>query len=177
MKMTPSKPYFIRALYDWIVDNDCTPYIAVDATLPYVEVPTQFINEGKIILNILPSAVNHLLLGDEWISFSARFGGVPEEISIPIGAVIAIYAQENGQGMGFEPEPLPEDYFEDSLFQNQKGKQQTTHLNIVEGDNNESLTDERTHETASSSPQSKESSDKTDNNSKKKKKPTLTIIK
>ncbi|WP_018122164.1 ClpXP protease specificity-enhancing factor [Wohlfahrtiimonas chitiniclastica] len=109
--MTSNKPYIIRAFYDWIVDNGVTPYIAVDATLPYVEVPEDYMTEGKIILNIEPSATPNLVLGNEWITFSARFGGVPMEINVPIGAVIAIYARENGHGIEFQPEPLLDDPF------------------------------------------------------------------
>ncbi|OYQ75339.1 ClpXP protease specificity-enhancing factor [Wohlfahrtiimonas sp. G9077] len=109
--MTSNKPYIIRAFYDWIVDNDVTPYIAVDATLPYVEVPEDYVTEGKIILNIEPSATPNLVLGNEWISFSARFGGVPMDINVPIGAIIAIYARENGHGIEFPPEPLLDDPF------------------------------------------------------------------
>lgn len=133
--MTSNKPYFIRALYEWILDNNCTPYIVVDATLPFVEVPEQFISEGKIILNILPSATHNLYLGDDWITFSARFSGVSQEINIPMGAVAAIYAQENGEGMGFQTEALPEDYFEETII---KIPSKTTHhkpqLNVVEND-------------------------------------------
>ncbi len=165
MRMTSSKPYFIRALYDWIVDNDCTPYIAVDATLPHVEVPTQFVNEGKIILNILPSAVHQLVLDDEWITFSARFSGVSEKIFIPIGAVIAIYAQENGQGMGFEPEPLSdEEIAEIDPLQPKRAKTKETspqHLSVIEGENEEASQNNQ-------KPPKK--------GSKKEKKPTLTII-
>lgn len=114
--MTSNKPYFIRALYDWILDNTCTPYIVVDATLPFVEVPEQFISEGKIALNILPSATHNLIIDDEWISFSARFSGVSETINIPIGAVSAIFAHENGEGMGFDTEALPDDYFDETFI-------------------------------------------------------------
>lgn len=104
--MTSNKPYIIRAFYDWIVDNNVTPYIMVDATLPYVEVPEQYISEGKIILNLLPSAIHNLILGNEWVSFSTRFNGVSVDISLPIGSIIAIYARENGHGMEFKAEPL-----------------------------------------------------------------------
>ncbi len=107
--MTSNKPYIIRAFYEWILDNNVTPYIAVDATLPYVEVPEQFISEGRIILNLLPSAVHNLSLGNEWVSFSTRFNGVSVDINIPIGAIIAIYSRENGHGIEFQPEALTED--------------------------------------------------------------------
>lgn len=114
MSMTSSRPYIIRALYEWIVDNNCTPYILVDAHGPEVEVPQQYVNkEGQIILNIAPSALKDLFIGLEAISFSARFGGVPFDLFIPCAAVLGIYARENGQGMMFEAEtntkpPAPE---------------------------------------------------------------------
>ena len=106
--MTPSRPYIMRALYEWIVDNDCTPYLLVDAKRPGVEVPTQYVKDGQIVLNISPSAVVELLVGNEWISFNGRFGGAPTDILLPVGAVLGIYARENGQGMVFEPEISPE---------------------------------------------------------------------
>lgn len=109
--MTSNKPYIIRAFYEWILDNNVTPYIAVDATLPYVEVPEQHISEGKIILNLLPSAIHNLNLSNEWISFSTRFNGASVDINIPIGSVIAIYSRENGHGIEFQPEALTEDPF------------------------------------------------------------------
>ena len=115
MSMTSSRPYIIRALYEWIVDNNCTPYILVDAHGRGVEVPQQYVNkEGQIILNIAPSALKDLFIGLEAVSFSARFGGVPFDLFIPCAAVLGIYARENGQGMMFEaetntkpPEPDP----------------------------------------------------------------------
>jgi len=113
MSMTSSRPYIIRALYDWIVENDCTPYLLVDAHAPGVEVPQQFVNEnGQIILNVAPSAVVDLNISNECISFSARFSGLPVEIFVPATGVLGIYARENGQGMMFEtdinPDPDPE---------------------------------------------------------------------
>tara|TARA_R110002094_G_scaffold17861_1_gene29415 strand:- start:4182 stop:4559 length:378 start_codon:yes stop_codon:yes gene_type:complete len=98
----------MRALYEWIVDNDCTPYLLVDARRPGVEVPSQYVKDGQIVLNVSPSAVIELLIGNEWISFNGRFGGTPTDILLPVGAVIGIYARENGQGMVFEAEESPE---------------------------------------------------------------------
>jgi stringent starvation protein B len=103
--MTSSRPYLIRALYQWIVDNGVTPYILVDATLDGVDVPPQHIQDNKIILNIAPMAVQGLTLGDELISFSARFSGQSVHLTVPTSAVLAIYARENGQGMMFNEEP------------------------------------------------------------------------
>lgn len=108
--MTPSRPYLIRAIYEWILDNDLTPYLLVDAGAPGVEVPSGYVEDGKIVLNITPRAVEGLSLGNEEVSFRARFGGTPMDILVPINAVMAVYAQENGRGMMFteeenEPEP------------------------------------------------------------------------
>ena len=102
--MTPSKPYVIRAIYDWIVDNNCTPHLLVDAELEGVEVPQDYVSDGQIVLNVSPSAVVNLQLGNETVSFSGRFGGVPVDIMVPVAGVIGIYARENGQGMIFDEE-------------------------------------------------------------------------
>lgn len=113
--MTSSRPYLIRALYQWIVDNGMTPYILVDAEQPDVVVPDQYIQDGKIVLNIAPMAVQALVLGDGEVTFNARFSGKSMSQSIPVRAVLAIYARENGQGMMFGdddgegPQPPPVD--------------------------------------------------------------------
>ena len=99
--MTPNRPYLLRALYDWIGDNQMTPHILVDAGAPGVEVPDQAVQKGKVILNIDQSAVRDLNLGNEWLTFSARFSGRPFHVSVPVDAVLAIYSKENGQGMMF----------------------------------------------------------------------------
>ena len=100
-QMTSSRPYLIRAMYQWIADNGMTPHLLIDATQEDVIVPSEHIQNGKIILNIAPMAISSLVLGDEDISFSARFSGQSMGIYIPVGAVLAIYAKENGQGMMF----------------------------------------------------------------------------
>ncbi len=102
--MTPSRPYLIRALYDWIVDNGMTPYVLVNAEDEKVVVPRQFVEGGKIVLNINPSAVQNLQLGNELVEMDARFSGSPMHISIPVMSVLAIYARENGKGMVFTEE-------------------------------------------------------------------------
>ena len=99
--MNSSRPYLLRAIYQWIVDNDCTPYLLVNAVAPGVSVPVEYVENDKIILNIGPTAAHQLVLGDEEIEFNARFGGRPMEVAAPISAVLAIYARENGQGMLF----------------------------------------------------------------------------
>lgn len=103
--MTSSRPYLIRALYQWIVDNGVTPYILVDAGVTGVDVPAQYIQDNKVVLNIAPMAVKNLILGDDEITFNARFSGSPTDIYVPTEAVLAIYAKENGQGMMFTDEP------------------------------------------------------------------------
>lgn len=103
--MTSSRPYLIRALYQWIVDNGVTPYVLVDAHANGAVVPVQYIQDGKIVLNIAPMAVRSLVLGDEHISFNARFGGHAMDVFVPVASVLAIYARENGQGMMFNDEP------------------------------------------------------------------------
>jgi stringent starvation protein B len=100
---TPTRPYMVRAMYDWCVDNQLTPFIvvAVDAS---VRVPTEFVRDGEIVLNISMGATSSLVLGNDYIEFKARFGGVARDISVPMGRVSAIYARENGQGMTFPVE-------------------------------------------------------------------------
>ncbi|WP_260259796.1 ClpXP protease specificity-enhancing factor [Vibrio intestinalis] len=102
--MTPRRPYMLRAFYDWLVDNDLTPHLVVAATLPGVRVPEEFIQDGQIILNVAPRAVGNLQLGDDEITFNARFSGRPHTVIVPLYAVQAIYARENGAGTMFEPE-------------------------------------------------------------------------
>lgn len=99
--MNSTRPYLIRAFYDWISDNSCTPYLVVNATLEDVSVPLQHVEKGQIILNISMNAVQTLNLGNDAISFTARFSGISHNIFIPTNAVMAIYAKENGRGMIF----------------------------------------------------------------------------
>jgi stringent starvation protein B len=106
--MTPNRPYLLRALYEWIGDNDMTPHILVDAGFPGVDVPEQAVQKGKVILNIDPAAVRELNLGNEWLTFSARFSGRSSNVMVPVEAVLAIYAKENGQGMMFAREDGPD---------------------------------------------------------------------
>ena len=99
--MTSLRPYLIRALYDWVSDNEFTPHILVHADGDGVEVPREHVQEGRIVLNIAARAVQNLSLGEDAIAFSARFGGVPQMLYIPNASVLALYAAENGQGMVF----------------------------------------------------------------------------
>lgn len=107
--MTSSRPYLIRALYEWIVDNYLTPHLLVNAQMPNVSVPEQYVKEGRIVLNVGPSAVEDLLMANEAISFSARFNEGVQELYVPVGAILAIYASENGRGMFFSEEDESED--------------------------------------------------------------------
>lgn len=100
--MTSLKPYLIRSVYEWIVDNEMTPYLLVNAEHPDAVLPEVFIKDNQIILNVRPAAVQNLLLGDDDIEFNARFSGKPMHVIAPVNAILAIYAQENGQGMVFD---------------------------------------------------------------------------
>ena len=102
--MNSSRPYLVRALYEWIVDNDCTPHMLVNSEFPAVQVPQGFASDGQIVLNVSPSAVRQLHMDNEAVSFEGRFGGVPHTLYVPIGAILGIYARENGQGMVFDLE-------------------------------------------------------------------------
>jgi len=102
--MIPTRPYLIRAFYDWILDNQLTPYLLIDAEGQDVAVPEDYVEDGKIVLNISSSAANNLQMGNQAISFNARFSGVEQNIVSPVRNVLAIYAKENGRGMVFSPE-------------------------------------------------------------------------
>jgi stringent starvation protein B len=101
MSASSRRPYLIRAMYDWAVDNSFTPHLVVTAGMPGVNVPSQYVSDGKITLNIGPRAAHGLHIGNDEIRFSARFGGQPHVVNIPPAAVVAIYARENGEGIVF----------------------------------------------------------------------------
>lgn len=110
MSMTSSRPYLLRALYEWILENNCTPYIVVNAYAEGVQVPQDYVKDGQIILNISPVAVHALLMSNEALEFNGRFAGIPTPVYVPSGAIMGIYARENGQGMVFDaekPSPIP----------------------------------------------------------------------
>ncbi len=102
--MTSSKPYLVRALYEWILDNDNTPYILVDTASDQVLIPSGIASDGKVVLNLAPAAIQDLQMTNEAVSFSARFNGVAEQIYCPVSSLLAIYARENGEGMMFPAE-------------------------------------------------------------------------
>ena len=99
--MTPRQPYLIRALYDWILDNDATPYILVRVD-DRTSVPTDFVRDGQIVLNISPTAVRDLAIDDDWLGFDGRFSGRSFSVLVPVNCVCAIYARETGEGMIFD---------------------------------------------------------------------------
>lgn len=107
--MTSTRPYLIRAFYDWIVDNGCTPHIVVNADIAEVDVPSEYVDKGQIVLNIAVNAVQGLRLGDQEIEFQARFGGRVRHVYAPVHAILAIYAKENGRGMVFAEEEVEDD--------------------------------------------------------------------
>ncbi|NMH65323.1 ClpXP protease specificity-enhancing factor [Shewanella salipaludis] len=115
--LTPNRPYLLRAYYDWLMDNQLTPHVVVDAFVKGTEVPQQYVKDGQIVLNITAGAVGNLLMNNEFVEFSARFGGVPQRVILPMAAIVAIYARENGAGMVFDPEDayLIEDEADTSL--------------------------------------------------------------
>ncbi|MBO6554909.1 MAG: ClpXP protease specificity-enhancing factor [Pseudomonadales bacterium] len=102
--MNSSVPYLIQAINEWILDNDCTPYLIVDATMDDVSVPMEYVKDGQIVLNISPTAIRNLSISSEYVMFSGRFSGVAYEIYAPISAVMGIIAKENGEGMWFPRE-------------------------------------------------------------------------
>ena len=94
--MLPNKPYLVRAFYEWICDSECTPYVVVDTTVDYVEVPEEFIENNQIVLNLTPSAIRDLVMDNRYLSFTAQFSGVIKNIYAPIASIVAVYAKENG---------------------------------------------------------------------------------
>ncbi|WP_323135129.1 ClpXP protease specificity-enhancing factor [Methylophaga sp. OBS4] len=107
MSMSPQKPYLIRAIHEWLLDNACTPYVLVNTHHEGVQVPLDYVKDHRIVLNIAPDAIRDLLIDNEWVSFSARFAGKPMDVFVPIAAVQAIYGKENNEGMFFPEEETP----------------------------------------------------------------------
>ena len=129
-KMTISRPYLLRGIYEWLIDNNLTPYLLVDAEYKDIAIPFEHVQDGKIILNISTSAIEMLNLENDYVSFSARFSGKAMDIYIPIRAVLALYSMENGKGMMFpeeeelsNEEPNPENLNGDAI--NNKGLNQS----------------------------------------------------
>ncbi|QHM73655.1 ClpXP protease specificity-enhancing factor [Mixta intestinalis] len=129
-QLTARRPYLLRAFYEWLLDNQLTPHLVVDINLPGVMVPLEYARDGQIVLNIAPRAVGNLELGNDEVRFNARFGGVPRQVTVPIAAVLAIYARENGAGTMFEPEPAYELMEGEELTQ---GTEETV-MSVIDGD-------------------------------------------
>lgn len=126
IELKPLRPYMLRAYYAWLCDNQLTPHLLVDANYPNVDVPTEYVRDGEIVLNLAPHALGSLQLGDELVTFSASFGGVARRLSIPLGAIKALYARENNAGIGFPDEPF---------YQNElKSHQARSNFKIVDHD-------------------------------------------
>ncbi len=137
--MLSNKPYLIRAFYQWIIDSACTPYIVINASFPRCRVPMEHVENGEITLNISPIAVRDLNITNDLLEFKASFSGTVHLISAPIKAVLAIYANENQQGMFFDYEDMLDDEGEGTqseipvIQQGDKGQQKSrSHLKLVE---------------------------------------------
>ena len=134
-QLSPRRPYLLRAFYEWLLDNQLTPHLVVDVTLPGVQVPMEYARDGQIVLNIAPRAVGNLELSNDEVSCNARFGGVPRQVSVPLAAVLAVYARENGAGTMFEPEAA---YDEDVVSLNDEdgstGSESETVMSVIDGD-------------------------------------------
>lgn len=169
--MKSSRPYIARALYEWLLDNELTPHLVVDATQPGVEVPRQFVQNGQIVLNVAPTAVRDLFMENQAIGFNARFGGQPMQVMIPTPALIAIYARENGAGMvfGHEPELTPLEGEEEAADEATSTSNKPT-LAVTESNGEADSASEGTAtETSDSDSESK--------NKPSKKKPSLRVVK
>ncbi len=129
-QLTPRRPYLLRAFYEWLLDNQLTPHLVVDVTLPGVQVPMEYARDGQIVLNIAPRAVGNLELANDEVRFNARFGGVPRQVSVPLAAVLAIYARENGAGTMFEPEAA---YDEDVASLNDDSAEGEPVMSVIDG--------------------------------------------
>jgi stringent starvation protein B len=134
-QLSPRRPYLLRAFYEWLLDNQLTPHLVVDVTLPGVRVPMEYARDGQIVLNIAPRAVGNLELGNDEVRFNARFGGVPRQVEVPMAAVLAVYARENGAGTMFEPEAA---YDEELVSLNDDGEmpeqENETVMSVIDGD-------------------------------------------
>ena len=161
----------IRAMHEWIVDSNLTPYALVDATHTEVVIPTEYVEDGKILLNISPNATQHLNLGNEFILFHARFNGVSMEVSFPVSAVMAIYAKENGRGMMFRDDEPVSDSGQPASAENNSKPSHSDPVIV------ESLQPSRQSESDAIDPDDPDPNDKGPSGSKPSKKPDLKIVK
>ncbi|TCV98785.1 ClpXP protease specificity-enhancing factor [Biostraticola tofi] len=128
-QLSPRRPYLLRAFYEWLLDNELTPHLVVDVTIAGVEVPMEFARDGQIVLNIAPRAVGNLEMTNNGVHFNARFSGIEREVIVPMAAVLAIYARENGAGTMFEPEVA---YEQDN--QDKAEEAPETVMQVIDGD-------------------------------------------
>jgi stringent starvation protein B len=137
--MTPKRPYLLRAIYEWISDNNFTPYIAVNAELDHVIVPTDYIQNGRIVFDISFTATNKLRIGNDAVEFEARFAGKIFHVYIPSNAVLAIYSKENGSGMAFTAEDIENYQLPSSTSEAKpiKDKEKPTHLKLIKNQEKE----------------------------------------
>ncbi|ALB65314.1 ClpXP protease specificity-enhancing factor [Cronobacter dublinensis] len=132
-QLSPRRPYLLRAFYEWLLDNQLTPHLVVDVTLPGVLVPMEYARDGQIVLNIAPRAVGNLELANDEVRFNARFGGVPRQVTVPLAAVLAVYARENGAGTMFEPEAAYDEAMA-SLNDENSAEEPETVMSVIDGD-------------------------------------------
>ena len=128
--MTSNRPYLLRALYEWIQDNGMTPHVLVDASVEGVDVPASAVRGDKVVLNLAPQAVRELNIENDWLFCVARFSGRSTDLQVPVAAVLAIYAKENGQGMMFaEPDSTPPD--PDDADEESDADRDRSHLTVI----------------------------------------------
>lgn len=140
--MTPRRPYMLRAFYDWLLESDLTPHLVVDATMRGVRVPMEYVQDGQIILNVAPRAVGNLELGNDDVTFNARFGGRPQVVVVPLYAVQAIYARENGAGTMFDPEPAYEQALDSDMIMDESTESLISEAPMEEGTSEERTSDD-----------------------------------
>jgi len=142
VKMTSCRPYLLKAIHEWIVANQLTPHVRVNAMVAGVKVPERYVVNGEIVLNISPMAVQDLAMESHYLAFNARFNGIAEHVHVPMYAILAIYARENGRGMMFEPETPDEDLVDERVSDSEpkpaevpvKRERGRTHLRVVRPD-------------------------------------------
>lgn len=174
-----NRPYIIRAMYEWMVDNEWTPHMQVDANYPGIQIPRAFVQEGGIVFNVAPEAVQMLDMQNDRFQFRARFQGIEQKVSFPPEAVLAIFARENGQGMPFPPEPYPDLTDEEDSLTLKQGSKPT--LSAVKEKAKETVATgseaERSDAKEADSSQGLTEADQPSQKRPTKKKPTLSVVK
>lgn len=129
--MTPSRPYLLRALYNWILDNKMTPHVVINADFKGVIVPTEYVEDGQIILSVAPESVYALEMNNNYLAFAARFSGISRDIYLPVMSITAIYAEENRKGMVFA-----EEEYDRQPLEPVSGGHNATHRNDINSNKN-----------------------------------------